>query len=240
MSNAYYGLGSLRFWNEREILLREEFTRRIALLVTSRLKAINAGWSSVRCEGPILTPRQFVSEAYDESDVFYCKAQLGEDEAVLRPETTASSYLVATDLMRSGQAKAPLIVWQLGKSFRRETNDGASPSKLRFNEFYQLEFQCIYRADSKADYREAVLVPLAEEMAHCCGGIDYRIIPSDRLPSYSERTDDIELTWKKSFKEVCSVSTRTDFTVRNSPVEYRVLEVAVGMDRLICMAQQSI
>lgn len=240
MSDALYEVGSLRFWNEREILLREEFTRRLSQIVVSRLKSINLGWNAIRCEGPLLTPKPHISSAYDETDVFYCKAKLGENEAVLRPETTPSSYVVALDLLRSGRSKAPLIVWQLGKSFRRETNDGASPSKLRFNEFYQLEFQCIYRADSKADYRDAVMQPLAAELSHCCGGLDVRIVPSDRLPSYSERTDDIELIWKSAFKEVCSVSTRTDFTVRNSPVDYHVLEVAIGMDRLVCMAQQSL
>ena len=240
MSDAWYGIGALRFWNEREILLRDEFTRRLSHLIIGQLKAINPGWNSVRCEGPLITPRAHISSAYDESDVFFCRAPLGEDEAVLRPETTPSSYLVAVDYLRSGKLKAPLIVWQLGKSFRRETNDGASPAKLRFNEFYQLEFQCIYRADSKADYRAAVMQPLAEELSHCGGGIDHRIVPSDRLPAYSERTDDVELTWKKSFKEVCSVSTRTDFSIPNNSVEFRVLEVAIGMDRLICMAQGSL
>ncbi len=237
MSQAHYNLGSLRFWNEREIMLREEFTRRISHIVFNTLSATNPAWRMLRCEGPLLTPRSRISAEYEEEDVFFTRANLGEEEGVLRPETTPSSYLVAADLIRRGEVKAPLIVWQLGKSFRRETNDGASPSKLRFNEFYQLEFQCIYRADSKADYRAAVLEPLRKELSHCAGGLESRIVPSDRLPSYSERTDDVEMIWKKSFKEVCSVSTRTDFSVPKNSVEYRVLEVAVGMDRLVCMAE---
>ena len=79
--------------------------------------------------------------------------------------------------------------------------------------------------------------PLRDELAHCTGGIDARIVPSDRLPDYSERTDDVELMWKKSFTEVCSVSTRTDFSLDSQNIDYRVLEIAVGMDRLVCMAQ---
>ncbi|WP_349369050.1 hypothetical protein [Salinarimonas sp.] len=37
---------------------------------------------------------------------------------------------------------------------------------------------------------------LAEGMVHCCGGLESRIVLSDRLPAYSERTDDIELICK--------------------------------------------
>lgn len=239
MSGAHYDLGSLRFWTEREITLRSQFTTRIVHLVHRKLKALNPAWDIMQCEGPLLTPRDRISKAYDEDDVFFLKSPLGEQDGVLRPETTPSSYAVAQHVLRAGEAKAPLIVWQVGKSFRRETNDGASPSKLRFNEFYQLELQCIYRTDSKADYRAAVLDDLAAELSMCAGGAEQRIVESDRLPGYSLKTDDIELTWKKSFIEVCSVSTRTDFSMSGHP-DYSVLEVAVGLDRLVCVAEKSL
>lgn len=239
MSNAHYDLGSLRFWTEREITIRSEFTKRIVQLIHRNLKSLNPAWDLIQCEGPLLTPRSRISEAYDENDVFFLRSPLGESESVLRPETTPSSYAVAQHMLRTGEAKAPLIVWQVGKSFRRETNDGASPSKLRFNEFYQLELQCIYRSDSKADYRAAVLEKLASELSMCAGGADQRVVESDRLPAYSLQTDDIELPWKNSFVEVCSVSTRTDFSISGHP-DYSVLEVAVGLDRLVCVAEKSL
>jgi len=48
-------------------------------------------------------------------------------------------------------------MWQVGKSFRRELTDGATAAKLRFLEFTQLEFQCIYSSNTKADYREPLI-----------------------------------------------------------------------------------
>ena len=236
MSLALYDTGALRFWTEREIMLREQFAERAVASVMTNLKNLNSAWASFRCEGPLITPRDRISASYDENDVFLLSAQIAGKEAVMRPETTPSSYAYALSMLNAGAVRPPLVVWQMGKSFRRETNDGASPSKLRFNEFYQLELQCIYRADSKADYRAAVIGPLAEELGKCCGSAS-RIIDSDRLPSYSVKTEDIELMWNGEFKEVCSVSTRNDFPEAKAGQPLLVLEVALGMDRLVCVAE---
>ncbi len=239
MSLALYDTGALRFWTEREIMLREHFAARTVASVCSSLKGINTAWQSYRCEGPLITPRDRISASYDENDVFILQAPLAGGQAVMRPETTPSSYAYAFSLLNSSEIRPPAIVWQIGKSFRRETNDGASPSKLRFNEFYQLELQCIYRSDSKADYRAAVIGPLTDELGKCCNS-EARIVESDRLPFYSVRTDDIELLWNGEFKEVCSISTRNDFPVLKSGLALSVLEVAVGMDRLVCVAEQKV
>lgn len=227
MSNALYNVGGLRFWSQGEITLREQAIVRLHEAVMNPLIELNPAWSSARVEGPILTPTIHISPAYDSSDVWTTQVE----GYALRAETTSSSYLYAQHLVKSGKRKLPLCVWQAGKSFRRELNDGARASTLRFNEFWQCEFQCIYSKSTKADYRDVVLPNVAREIGMIAGLVP-SVIPSDRLPSYSLETVDIELPWQGGYKEIASVSLRTDY---NDP-NVVVLEVAVGLDRLVCVS----
>lgn len=146
----------------------------------------------------------------------------------MRAETTASSYLYAQYLLNNG-TKAPLCVWQAGKSYRQESNDGASPSKLRYNEFYQLEFQCIYRDTTKADYYNPAIDAINECIRRETGAPVSRIIPSDRLPSYAQVTNDVEIPHNGEWKEMASCSIRHDFILPG----YQVVEIAIGLDRLL-------
>lgn len=234
MSSAHYLFGGLRFWSEREIEWREVAIRSLYLAVSDALRRINPAWQFHRIEGPVLTPRKYISPAYNHDDIWLQQAKLGEDEIALRPETTASSYVVAKHLLKTVKGcRAPLCVWQAGKSFRREINDGASAAKLRFNEFWQVEFQAIYARDTKADYRGPVILAVAQEIARL-GGQQSRIVPSDRLPAYSLKTDDVELHHRGDFREMCSISTRNDFSE-----QHYVLEVAAGLDRIVSVASLS-
>jgi len=229
MSLALYNnIGGLRFLDEREIFLRDSWTQEIARVVSTKLLNANPAWKFHRVEGPLLTPREFINETYTDDDVWALKANLGESEAVLRPETTPSSYTYARHQMKSNKlAQPPVCFWQLGKSFRRETSDGANPAKMRYYEFYQLEFQCIYKADSKADYRNYVMEPLCNLISYLTA-CEARIVESDRLPAYSLSTMDIEAKVGRRWIEMCSMSIRKDFHP-----DMLVFEVAVGMDRLV-------
>ena len=72
-------------------------------------------------------------------------------------------------------------------------------------------------------------------------GFPARIVESDRLPSYSKRTMDIEVDNGDKWMEVCSISLRTDFDkkaifqAKKKVVEKEllVLEIAFGLDRLV-------
>ena len=229
MSKALYKLGGLRFWNEREIILRNQFVDLCTLEVKQCLLDINPAWSFVRCETPAIIPDTELGEAYTDDDVFYTNHNTGLGTLVMRPETTKGSYKTA----QQSNIKLPLCVWQSGKSYRRETNDGASASKLRFNEFYQLEYQCIYAENTKADYRGPLIESVSEQIKRTLGintgGI--RIVDSDRLPSYSSSTLDIEVCWRGKFKEVASCSIRTDYP------EAKVCEIAIGLDRIVEMIE---
>lgn len=228
MSRALFNTGGLRFWTEDEIELRELFQRRAVTVVREALLRLNPAWSLARVEGPCLSPRSAISAAYDEADIFVTNHVAGGEELCLRAETTPTSYLYARALGR----KPPVCVWQSGKSFRRETNDGASAAKLRFNEFWQLEFQCIYRADTHADYRGALIPVVAREIARFTGAAT-RIAPSDRTPPYAESTLDIEADHDGRWREMASCSIRTDYAQ-----DMRVCEIAIGLDRVATLAAE--
>lgn len=227
MSLALYGLGGLRFWTEEEILLREQFIARMDLLVSSTLRDLNPAWSFARVDGPCLSPRDQIGASYDDGDLFATNHAARGGNLYLRPETTPTSYAYARSLGR----KLPLCVWQAGKSFRRETNDGASAAKLRFNEFYQLEFQCIYAANTKADYRAALMPCVMSEIANSTRRAA-RIVESDRLPPYSESILDIEVDHNGTWREMASCSIRTDYAP-----DVLVCEIAIGLDRVVTLAE---
>lgn len=229
MSSALYEFAGLRFWSDDEIELRELFQKRAVSVVQRTLLNMNPAWNFLRTEGPILTPETYISDAYSDTDIFVTNHEKGGERFTLRAETTASSYAVA----RATRTKLPLCVWQVGKSFRRETNDGASAAKLRFNEFWQLEFQCIYSVDTKANYRAALMDVIEREITRFTGK-DARVVESDRLPSYSESTLDIEVEHGNTWREMASCSIRKDFSENT-----RVCEIAIGLDRVASLASET-
>lgn len=229
MSDALFGFGGLRFWTEDEIELREWFQARAVAVVKRTLTGMNPAWRYFRTEGPCLTPRSMISNAYDANDIFVTTHEKGGETLCLRAETTVSSYAVAKRI----PGKLPICVWQAGKSFRTETNDGASAAKLRFNEFWQLEFQCVYRVGTGADYRTPLMAAVADEIERFTG-LHSRQITSDRIPAYSESTEDIEVKLEDGkWREMASCSIRNDFSE-----DTRVCEIAIGLDRVATLAAQ--
>jgi glycyl-tRNA synthetase len=227
MSEALYGVESLRFYNEREIDFRDAFVKRLSSRFQTVLTGMNKAWRFFRVEGPLLTPQNFVSASYDADDIFITQIDKGSQKLVLRPETTVSSYLAAKEIIKGNMKNLPICVWQAGKSFRVEKSDGATAAKLRFNEFYQLEFQCIYANGTHADYRKSLIKALELELKASIFGIATRTVESDRLPEYSNSTIDVEVPYNSEFKEVASCSIRKDFEGA------AVAEIAIGLDRLI-------
>lgn len=240
MSYALYNIGGLRFWSEEEIEFRELLTSRLKTVMYDTLTRLNAAWKFARVEGPVLAPRDRINPNYGDDDLFVTNHEAGGQAMCLSPETTDTSYVYARYLMDKHDDKRwrypPLCVWQVRKSFRRENTDGATWGKLRANDFYQLEFQCIYSTKTAADYKAPVIEALLREMNRFFEG-EARVVVSDRLPSYSKDTKDLEV-WHKStvtglqmYREVASISTRTDFGEG-----FEVLEVAFGLDRLVEIA----
>lgn len=231
-----YNLNGLQFWSEREIRLRQMFQNHFAAEIPAALLELNPAWRFFQCEAPILSPRSVLNANYTNEDIW---VQEG-NELALRPETTPGSYVYAEHLMTHQITKPPYVVWQVGKSFRREQDQ---PSKhCRFKEFYQMEFQCIYTADTANDYQEAILEPVRKMLAETIG-LPTRLVESDRLPSYSLRTMDVEVDNGDKWMEVCSISKRTDLPFKARFVNPKkgeviekdclVLEIAIGLDRCV-------
>lgn len=231
MSIALWGHGGLRFWGPQHLLKRRQAKERFVYAMNDVLRGVNQAWHLEEVEGPMLMPRQHINANYDGNDVWLLQAQLGEDDAVMRPETTPSTYAYLAAVMQAG-VRPPICHYQIGKSFRREISDGATAAKLRYYEFTQLEFQCVYSPKTLADYRTPVVKRIRDEIADITR-LPVRVVESDRLPSYSTRTEDVEVFWNDRWTEMCSISDRTDFP---SPPQYpglKVLEVAIGMDRIV-------
>ena len=94
---------------------------------------------------------------------------------------------------------------------------------MRLKEFYQLEFQIIYSEKTFNDYSIKLYPKIQEMISNIIG--DCFIEKSDRLPDYSEET--IDIICSKTNMEVCSMSKRKDL------VGYKVIEIAIGTDRII-------
>ncbi len=236
-----FNVNSLVHWEEREINMRDHMVRFFSEEVRGFLRSANPAWDIRRIEAPALTPRALVSDAYTNADI-WVQEQLAETDAplVLRPETTPSTYVYMQHILGNhSRTRLPLCVWQAGRSYRREQEQ---PSRhMRLKEFWQLEFQCAYTADSGNDYHAAVLEPVRRMIAALIP-LPTRIVPSDRLPAYSQTTVDVEVDNGDKWMEVCSISRRTDFPERyrtqpkkGPAMEHHVLvlEIAIGLDRCV-------
>jgi glycyl-tRNA synthetase len=236
MENLYDSNG-LVFWTEEEIRLRSMFEKYFVQCLKRNLKSQNRAFDFYKCEAPLLTPTELINPNYTEEDVFVQQDVVRRDTMiltleggtpqkilVLRPETTMGSYAYARHLLNPHNASKvmpPLVIYQHGKSFRREQDQ---PTKfMRLKEFYQLEFQILYSPSTKNDYSIS-LIPavckMIEDMIGTC-----HVEDSDRIPSYAEWTKDV--ICDKSGMEVCSIYKRTDYENMN------VIEVAIGTDRVI-------
>lgn len=237
---SLYDANGLVHWTERDIRVRDSAIIHLAAEVSAALKATNPAWDIRRVEAPLLVPRSLISEAYTEADVFV-QQRLGphDHDLVLRPETTPSTYVYMSHLLGShAKVRLPLCVWQAGKSFRREQDQATK--HMRLKEFWQMEFQCAYAADTANDYHAAILEPM-RRMLGAVTRLPTRLVPSDRLPAYSEITMDVEVDNGDKWMEVASISRRTDFPTTvtvagksgHREVPIKVLEIAIGLDRCV-------
>ncbi len=221
MLNLYERNG-LAFWTEEEILLRQTVESIVTANLKQTLLRINSAFAFCKVEAPILTPFESINPNYSAEDYYQVKG------FALRPETTMGSYAAAKHLL-SGYSKPkyrmPIVVYQHGKSFRQEQDQ---PSvHIRLKEFYQLEYQIIYSPTTGYDYGHDVIDTVQRSLNMFVPIVE--IIPSDRLPDYSESTTDLMAQNGDTGHtiEVCSISRRKDFEGA------KVLEVAIGTDRVV-------
>ncbi len=234
-----YNTNGLFFWSKEEIKYRNYIKEVFSDQIEKILRFENKAWQFFEIEAPVLMPKELVNTNYTKEDIWLQENFNAEEiDLVLRPETTPSSYSYACHLLNSNLILPPFCVHQTGKSFRREQDQVSK--NMRLKEFYQQEFQCIYSSDTLNDYQEKALEPLRMLFEKVIGK-PAKIIESDRLPSYSLRTMDIEIDNGDKWMEICSISKRTDFPQKvkfqgkNGVTERDliVLEIAIGLDRCI-------
>jgi len=217
-----YEDNGLPFVDSKWLRERNHIQNSLQAEVTRLLLEANHSWKVEQVEAPTMIPNELVSAEYKDNDVFRTQ------DFTMKPETTASSYEYAKYMLDHQTTKPPLCIWQASKSYRRE-NDQVS-ANVRLKEFYQQEFQCIYTEDTYKDYHELV-EPLADYLSWLLG-VETRVVPSDRLPSYSEKTLDIEVETPHKWLEVCSISKRTDVPFGWKDKNLLNTEFAFGLDRL--------
>lgn len=215
---SLYEKNGLIFWTQEEIKLRRMFEDYFSAEILKSLREQNPAFQLIQVEAPLLTPRELINKGYTDDDIY------AFEDLALRPETTMGSFVYAKHIM-SGyneiKQKPPVIVFQHGKSFRREQDQ--STKFMRLKEFYQLEFQVIFGLTTANDYSAKLYNDVKNAIQRMIG--DCRMEPSDRLPDYSEETTDIICI--ESGMEVCSMSKRKDLE------GYKVIEIAIGTDRCI-------
>lgn len=217
MENLYNKNG-LIFWTQEEIKLRRMFEEYFSSEIINSLRKQNSAFTMIQVEAPLLTPIELINKGYTQEDIYML------DDVALRPETTMGSFEYVKYVLsgyREIKQKPPIVIFQHGKSFRKEQDQ---PTKfMRLKEFYQLEFQIIYSPNTATDYSINLYPDVLKAISDMIG--ECKIEESDRLPDYSEQTTDIICV--KSDMEVCSISKRKDLE------GYKVIEIAIGTDRCI-------
>jgi glycyl-tRNA synthetase len=215
-----YNVNGLEFWGESEIKIRNEFVKDMVGVIKSQLKPIKV----MQVDAPILTPDNKIYKGYDKNRMFQTS-----DKLTLRPQTTPGSYAIAETILQSGR-KPPFVIWQHGKSFRREQK---KPKKhMRLKEFYQLEFQIIYSEDHPKINAKEIIKAVKDEIQEYVGRC--RTV-STNPPHYATWTKDIERS--SNDMELASISERTDFKPKikrfSNGNDLKVLEIAIGTDRIV-------
>lgn len=238
--NNFNNSKGLPFWNKNQIEKRNYIKKYLSSAIENILLNLNQAWRFEEYEAPILTPNELINKNYSSDDYFIIydidASMNGYELEVLclenqkclslRPETTMGSYVIAKHLLNNG-LKLPLCIYQAGKSFRKENSEQSMQKHKRFTEFYQLEFQCLYSSNSKADYYNTVIAELPKFIWGLTK-LETRVVESERLPDYSNKTFDIEVKTPEKWLEICSISDRKDYAenIRN-------VEIAFGLDRLV-------
>lgn len=227
MSTPTYDIAQLRSWTQDHLTHRDLAQQTLVNTVQSTLTSLNRAWAFTRVEAPIMMPRAMMSDAYSDDDIWPLAHQLNAEPFALRAETTPTTYQVIRSLYPNiAHMKLPYCFWQVGLSFRQEPPSKAN--RLRFYQFTQLEFQCLFAEGTKADYRAKSIDAIAQTLGWLCKA-DHRVVESDRLPSYASSTLDVEVLHNDEWREVASLSYRTDFDVPN-------FEIAIGLDRIMAIA----
>lgn len=137
------------------------------------------------------------------------------DEIYMRPETAQGIFVNFKNVQRTMRKKLPFGIAQVGKAFRNEITPGNFTFRTREFEQLELEFFCKPGEEEKwFDYWRAFsrewLISLNMKVDH----LQFRDHELEELPHYSKGTTDIEYLFPFGWGELSSISSRTDFDLK--------------------------
>jgi glycyl-tRNA synthetase len=172
-------------------------------------------------------------------------------EVYLRPETAQGIFVNYLNVQKSGRAKIPFGIAQVGKAFRNEVI--ARQFIMRMREFEQMEMQFFVRPGTELEAYEAWKEKRMRW--HLAFGIpqeNLKFHNHTKLAHYANAAVDIEYRFPFGFKELEGIHSRTDFDLKahqqhsGKKLQYfdpeinqnyipYVVETSVGLDRTFVM-----
>ncbi|HXN54363.1 MAG TPA: glycine--tRNA ligase [Mycoplasmatales bacterium] len=134
----------------------------------------------------------------------------------LRPETCQGIFINFKNLMRDIKKEPPFGIAQIGKSFRNEItlNHGI----FRTREFEQAELEFFTYEEGKKEWwnywinKSKIFFKKIIENENLISNIE---IPNVELPHYSLKTLDLHFRYQFGWGEICSISDRGDYDLKN-------------------------
>ncbi|WP_406616181.1 glycine--tRNA ligase [Mycoplasmopsis hyopharyngis] len=195
-------------------------------------------WSAIRKFNLMFETKQGVIE--DNKNLIY-----------LRPETAQGIFVNFKNVQRITRSKLPMIVGQIGKSFRNEVTPGNFIFRTREFEQMEIEVFCHPKEASKI-YKE--YIKSVKDFVLFLGinktNIRVREHQKEELSHYSKGTTDIEYMFPFGWGELLGVANRGDFDLTshknatNENLDYLdpitnekfipwIIEPSIGLDRLM-------
>lgn len=169
----------------------------------------------------------------------------------LRGETAQGIFVNFNNVLRSGRAKIPFGIGQIGKAFRNEITPGNFIFRTR--EFEQMEYEFFCKPDTDLEwhaYWKQKCLDFLKQIGLKEENLRYRDHKKEELSFYSKATTDIEYLYPMGWGELWGIADRTDYDLsvheKHSKTELKyldpetnekytpyVVEPSVGVDRLL-------
>ena len=168
----------------------------------------------------------------------------------LRGETAQGIFVNFGNVLRSGRAKIPFGIGQIGKAFRNEITPGNFIFRVR--EFEQMEYEFFCKPDTDLEwhaYWKQKCLDFLKDVGLREENLRYRDHAKEELSFYSKATTDIEYKYPMGWGELWGIADRTNYDLsvheEHAKTELRyldpetnekyvpyVIEPSVGVDRL--------
>ncbi|MXR09890.1 glycine--tRNA ligase [Mesomycoplasma hyopneumoniae] len=177
-----------------------------------------------------------------------------EDEKTLlylRPETAQGIFINFKNLLRTTKNSLPLIIAQVGKSFRNEISPGNFIFRTR--EFVQLELEIFLKPDQSENFFQNEIEKIKnflKKLGFAKNSIRLNYHKKEKLAHYAKATVDFEYNFNFGWGELIGISNRGDYDLKNhseksgEKLEFvdsatgkkflpHIIEPSMGLDRLM-------